>query len=82
MSLLEVLDQMDRDRDRYVKELEELLKFERKRNAELTDLLMKATVANERKQLELILAGHFDGLREPQEGETDGNPNSDRFSGT
>ena len=85
MSLLKILEQMDQDRERYIYELEGKLKAERTRNAELTNLLMAATASNERKQLELILAGHFDGLRsKPQEegSDVDVNSDPDRLPGT
>lgn len=60
--LLKMIDAYDREREAYIDLLEAKLAEAREQNNRLTDLMMAATAANERKTLQLILAGHFDNL--------------------
>jgi hypothetical protein len=58
--LLTLIADYDRDREAYIADLERQLLEERTRYTECQTLLMRATATNERKTLDLILAGHFD----------------------
>jgi len=61
--LLQIINQYDREQTAYIHKLETQLAEERERNVELTSLLINSTMLNERKQLQLILAGHFDEFK-------------------
>jgi hypothetical protein len=60
--LLGLIDAYDNEQQRRIAQLEEKLEAGRVMINNLTTLLMSVTEANERKTLELILAGRYDGL--------------------
>jgi hypothetical protein len=60
MSIIGLINEYDRRQQACIASLEKQLEVEREKVNHLTDLLMTATAANERKQLALILTGHFD----------------------
>ena len=64
MSILKIIEQYDRERDEYIVELEEDLRKEREISNELSALLSSQVASNERKTLDLIMSGHFGGMRQ------------------
>jgi len=62
MSLLGVIAEYDRKQQAYIDHLEAENEKLREQLARVTDLMMSATMANERKTLQLILGGHYDKI--------------------
>ena len=65
--LIGLLKRYDDERETYIECLEEQLAAAQKLNGELGNLLASSVASNERKQLDLIMSGHYDKFRKQTE---------------